>query len=235
MSVIIKENEHELSQELAKLIETASNEAINDHNGFFVGVSGGSLITLLIAGLKGIRTDFSKWKIFFNDERVVPVDDPDSTFGAYKKDLVGKVPITEDQFVQIKQGVTADVAAKDYVQQMAQYFTGSWPAFDLLLLGMGPDGHTCSLFPGHPLLEDDSRWVAPITDSPKPPPARVTITFPVINNAKACIFAMWGDGKADMLRRVLVDKEDLPVNRVKPKSGKLFWIVDKAAGKYLKK
>ncbi|KAK5639931.1 hypothetical protein RI129_010742 [Pyrocoelia pectoralis] len=223
MTIIITENEQELSQELGRLIEKASNEAINDHNQFYIGVSGGSLITFLANGLKGIKTDLSKWVIFFNDERVVPIDDPDSTFGAYKKDIVGKIPLKEEQFVQIKQGVS-----------MALYFTEALPVFDMLLLGMGPDGHTCSLFPDHPLLEDDSRWVAPITDSPKPPAARVTITFPVINNAKACVFAMAGDGKADMLKRVLIDKEDFPVNRVKPKSGTVHWIIDKAAGKYLK-
>lgn len=83
---------------------------------------------------------------------------------------------------------------------MSAYFTGKLPQFDMLLLGMGPDGHTCSLFPGHKLIEENSVWVAPITDSPKPPLARITITFPVINNARHCIFAMAGEGKAEMLK-----------------------------------
>lgn len=96
---------------------------------------------------------------------------------------------------------SADEAATDYLRQMAPYFPpDSIPKFDMLLLGMGPDGHTCSLFPGHKLLNETALWVAPITDSPKPPPSRITLTFPVINNAKNCVFAMAGEGKADMVK-----------------------------------
>ncbi|KAF5287763.1 hypothetical protein FQA39_LY15699 [Lamprigera yunnana] len=230
--IIIAETESELSKELARFIEKVSNEAIKDHNAFYVSVSGGSIIGFLCNALPQITTQFGKWKIFFNDERVVEIEDPESTVGAYKRNLIGKFPINEEQFVQMKQGVTADVAAADYNQQMSHYFD-SMPKFDLLLLGMGPDGHTCSLFPGHRLLAEESLWFAPIIDSPKPPPARITITFPVINNSKYCLFLTAGEGKADMLKRVLVNKEDFPVNRVKPKSGEVWWIIDKAAGKHL--
>lgn len=94
---------------------------------------------------------------------------------------------------------------------------------------MGPDGHTCSLFPGHKLLDETGCLIAPICDSPKPPPSRVTMTYPLINNAKSCVFAMAGQGKAEMVKRILNDKEDLPAGRVKPVNGDLYWIVDEAA------
>ncbi|GLV33948.1 6-phosphogluconolactonase [Carabus blaptoides fortunei] len=231
---IIAENESDLIIQLSELIEKVSNSSISENNAFNVGVSGGSLVKFLTSGLPKIKTDFSKWKIFFCDERVVPVDNPDSTFGVYKQDLIGKVPLSEEQFVKIKDGVSAEEAANDYNEKLAETFgSESLPRFDMLLLGMGPDGHTCSLFPGHSLLNETKIWVAPITDSPKPPSSRVTLTFPVINNAKYCVFAMAGDGKADMVRRILVDNEDLPATRVKPINGELYWILDKAAAKHL--
>ena len=96
---------------------------------------------------------------------------------------------------------TAEEAAKDYIKKMSVYFPpDSVPRFDVLLLGMGPDGHTCSLFPNHRLLDETSLWVCPINDSPKPPPSRITLTFPVINNARACIFAATGEGKKEMVK-----------------------------------
>lgn len=99
---------------------------------------------------------------------------------------------------------------------------------------MGPDGHTCSLFPGHPLLKETQKWIAPITDSPKPPPSRVTMTFPVVNNARVCAFAVSGKEKADTIKKILVDKDDLPAGRVNPKSGQVYWIMDKDAGLHVR-
>lgn len=84
---------------------------------------------------------------------------------------------------------------------MSVYFPpDSLPKFDVLLLGLGPDGHTCSLFPNHKLLDETSLWVCPINDSPKPPLSRITFTFPVINNARACIFAVLGSSKAKIIK-----------------------------------
>jgi len=237
MVVEVVEDRDGVIRALSELIESTANKSISKNGSFFIGVSGGSLVSFLVAGLPKIDTDFSKWKIFFCDERFVPVDDPDSTFGAYKRQLVDTklVNLSVDQFVSVEQDVPAEKAAGAYELEIRKYVPGiPLPHFDLLLLGLGPDGHTCSLFPGHELLKEKSSWVASITDSPKPPPSRITLTFPIINNANVCAFAVSGKEKAEIIKRILVDKEDLPATRVQPESMRLHWIVDKDAGALLK-
>ncbi|XP_037803056.1 6-phosphogluconolactonase-like [Penaeus monodon] len=200
---------------------------------FTIGLSGGSLAKFLGKGLPSINTSWDKWSLFFCDERVVPFDHDDSTFKVYKG-LIESTPLKAEQFVVINPSLEAEAAAKDYEAKVRAKFPNvEWPTFDLLLLGMGPDGHTASLFPGHALLREDKLWIAPISDSPKPPPCRVTMTFPVINKARCCIFAMAGQGKADMVKRILGDGEALPSGMVKPINGELIWILDEGAASKL--
>lgn len=118
---------------------------------------------------------------------------------------------------------TAEEAAKDYTDKLKAAFNGDDFKFDLLLLGMGPDGHTCSLFPGHPLLTETTLKVAPITDSPKPPPSRVTLTYPVVNNARNCIFACSGAGKAEMVKVKFMSSKFIIIQY--NKYGKSFYLV----------
>ncbi|XP_015586040.1 6-phosphogluconolactonase [Cephus cinctus] len=232
--IIIETDVPAVVKKLSAIIEEKANEVLATQEIFKIGLSGGSLVGFLAEGLPGISTDWSKWKFFFCDERVVPYDNNESTFGAYKANLIEKIPITEDQFIKIDPYLSAEDAAKDYIKKMSVFFPpDSLPKFDVLLLGMGPDGHTCSLFPDHRLLEEMSVWVSPINDSPKPPPSRITLTFPVINNASTCIFAITGSSKADMIKRILKDKEGLPAGRVQPTNGSLYWILDRGAAKYV--
>lgn len=125
----------------------------------------------------------------------------------------------------------ADAYEKDLIKQFASKNSVAFPVFDLVLLGMGPDGHTASLFPGHELLDEEDRWVAPIEDSPKLPLVRLTFTYPVLNHAARVAFVATGAAKQDMLQRVLDHPEEqLPCSRVRPVSpGTVVWFVDDAA------
>ena len=171
-------------------------------------------------GLPSISTNWAAWRLFFCDERLVAPENPDSTWGVYRSGLLQKTPLTEEQFLVVKTGLEPEAAAREYQEQLSSHLASR---LDLLLLGAGPDGHTCSLFPGHPLLQEPSleeggRIVAHITDSPKPPPQRVTLTLPAVNAANCCVFAACGAGKADMMARLLAkEKEGLPAQLVMPK------------------
>uniref|UniRef100_A0A7G3AA34 6-phosphogluconolactonase n=1 Tax=Lutzomyia longipalpis TaxID=7200 RepID=A0A7G3AA34_LUTLO len=233
--IIKVSSEAQVIEKLAELVEKYAQEAIAGKSSFSIGLSGGSLVKYLAAGLPHIQTDWSKWKLFFCDERYVPVDSADSTFGLYRQTLIPATSLTEEQFVQINLKLPLEECAVDYEKRIREFFHEAVgvPSFDLLLLGMGPDGHTCSLFPDHGLLGETSCLIAPISDSPKPPPERVTMTYPLLNAAKCCIFAMAGASKAEMVRRILKDGENLPAGRVQPLNGQLFWILDTAAASQL--
>lgn len=203
---------------------------------FTIGLSGGSVITCLTTVLPTLQVNWKKVRFFFCDERIVPFDDPESTFGCYWKALEGVIPIEKDQFIEIDTTLDGDEVAKKYIQRIgatANVDRAGFPVFNLLLLGMGPDGHTASLFPNHKALEETKEWVTYIDDSPKPPPKRITLTLPVINNAETVIFVSTGASKAEILKKIIVEGEDYPAGRVNPKKGELFWLLDKAAGSLL--
>jgi 6-phosphogluconolactonase len=176
-------------------------------------------------------------QVFYVDERIVPLDHPDSNHALCMKELFSKTPLPETNIHTIDYTLQNDLdeLCDDYesqlIREFAQKDSARFPVFDLILLGMGPDGHTASLFPGHELLSESGRWVAYIEDSPKPPPRRITLTYPVINHASRVAFVATGAGKVDTLRTILDRPEEgLPSSRVKPvQPGQLYWFVDEAA------
>ncbi|EGV97475.1 6-phosphogluconolactonase [Cricetulus griseus] len=152
-----------------------------------------------------------------------------------KTHLLSKLPIPDSQVLTVNPALPVEDAAEDYARKLRQAFhEDTVPVFDLLILGIGPDGHTCSLFPGHPLLQEQEKIVAPISDSPKPPPQRVTLTLPVLNAAQSVVFVATGEGKAAVLKRILQDKDGaLPATMVQPRTGSLCWFLDEAAARLL--
>lgn len=176
-------------------------------------------------------------QVFYADERVVPLDHPDSNHRLCVAELFRHVPIPPSNIHTLDESLLGDLEELSdayenaLIHEFAQRETARFPIFDLVLLGVGPDGHTCSLFPGHDLLTETDGWVAYLDDSPKPPPKRITLTFPVLNHAARVVFVAAGAGKADILQAVMDHPErGLPASRVRPAHpGQVYWFVDDAA------
>jgi len=233
-----------LAPALRSYIIQSQNAGISRHGVFKVAVSGGSLPKTLAAALLAPPTgpddvvDFSKWEIFFADERAVPLDHADSNYALLKAELLDKIPdadghptihpIDTAHLDDIQE--LADQYEKTLVSSFASRDSVRLPLFDLLLLGCGPDGHTCSLFPGHPLLRESDAWVAPIEDSPKDPPRRITLTLPVVTHAVRIAFVATGGGKKDIMKQIFDSNNGLPCALVNEAAGdRVSWFVDEPA------
>ncbi|XP_073705578.1 6-phosphogluconolactonase [Garra rufa] len=231
--VVVFPSAAELGPALAQLVSSRAEKALRTGGSFSLGLSGGSLVSILSKELPAAPSlDCSKWLIGFCDERLVPFSDPESTYGLYKNQLFEKINIPEDRILSIDPSLPVQECADDYANKLSKALnTEKIPVFDMLLLGMGPDGHTCSLFPDHPLLQENQKTVAPISDSPKPPPQRVTMTLPMVNAAQCVVFVSTGGSKAPILKQVLEGGEGpaLPAALVAPNQGELFWLVDEPA------
>ena len=226
-----------LQSEVISYILAAAKSSIAEHGHFSVGFSGGSVSKIISLGLRDRQDiDWANWHIFYCDERHVPFASEDSTHAYFQKELYDKVPAIKHVYA-INPDVDVNAAAVDYVDKIRKLYPGGdLPSFDLLLLGMGPDGHTCSLFPDHPGLQEDKKIVIPITDSPKPPPSRITLTIPVLNSAKRVVVISTGGSKAEAVRGCLKPdngKEPLPAGRARPSNGELHWFMDEGAASKL--
>jgi 6-phosphogluconolactonase len=227
---------------LASFILKAQKETIDKKGRFTLAISGGSLPKMLSGLIGNPAVKWDKWHVFYADERVVRLDHPDSNHNLCMTELFSKVPIPEANIHTIDVPESSDpdtldlddlsdAYEKKLIAEFAQKDSARFPVFDLILLGIGPDGHTCSLFPGHELLSEEDRWVAFIEDSPKPPARRLTLTYPVINHAARVVFVATGAGKVDVLSTILDKPEEgLPASRVRPVfPGQVYWFVDEAA------
>lgn len=173
----------------------------------------------------------------------MPLDHEDSNHKLCMDVLFSKVNIPTENIHHIDTTLLddldelSDFYEKQLITEFASKDSARFPIFDLILLGLGPDGHTASLFPGHELLAEEDRWVAYLEDSPKPPPKRITLTYPVINHASRVAFVATGESKQDILAEIMDDpaRTSLPASRVQPSNhGKLYWFVDDAASAKVK-
>jgi len=245
----IHENLDELRTDLADYIAQLSEMSVKERGVFAIALSGGSLIGLmgkLCEAPYNKTVDWAKWYIFWADERVVGKSHADSNYKLAKDGLLSKVPIVPSHVHSINDSVSAEQAASDYefvIRQLVRTRVinvseiNDCPKFDLILLGMGPDGHVASLFPNHSVLDENNEWVTFLTDSPKPPPERITFTLPVINSASNVAVVVTGGSKSEAVHLVLDDVgpacPSLPARMVRPTKGKLVWFLEKAASSKL--
>ena len=210
--------------------------AIQGSGRFTVALSGGTTpkhLYSLLATQAGSPWD--KMRFFFSDERHVPPDHADSNFRMANESLFSQAPIPKENIYRVPAEIPdADNAAQSYEQTLRQFFQledDALPRFDLILLGMGPDGHTASLFPGTAALHEDERLVA-ANWVEKFKTWRLTFTYPVINNAAAVLVMATGEEKQEALLQVLQgrpDPENYPAQGIQPTNGSLLWLVDQAA------
>ncbi|PYP87650.1 MAG: 6-phosphogluconolactonase [Candidatus Angelobacter sp. Gp1-AA117] len=227
-----------LSRMGADEVVRCAKESIAARGGFTIALSGGSTpqgAHALLAEYKDLP--WNKVHIFFGDDRHVPPDDKDSNYRAARESLLSKINIPPENVHRIKTELDAQEAAQQYEQELNTFFqlpAGEWPRLDLIMLGMGPDGHTASLFPGTAALNENSRWVV-ANRVEKLKTWRITFTFPLINHATEILYLVNGDDKAQVLKDVLEnpDKNLYPTQRVQPVNGKMLWVIEKGAARLL--
>jgi 6-phosphogluconolactonase len=245
-AIRIADDEDGLARAAAEEFCLRAEEAAGRRGVFRVALAGGStprrLHRLLAGEGDGAFRDRVPWErtwFFFGDERHVPPTHPDSNYRAAYEDLLGRAPVPPGRVVRIwAESPDAGAAASYYEHQLREAFgasAGQVPRFDLVILGLGADAHTASLFPGSPALRERSRlaaapWVETLGRH------RITVTPPVLNAAACVFFLVAGGAKAEALRSVLEDPRDpdrLPAQVVAPDGGDLIWLADRAAASLL--
>ncbi len=236
--ISISETTDELLNKVAEYFIAAAGESIAHSGRFSVALSGGSspkkLYELLASGLFRERVEWSKVYFFFGDERYVPFDDPASNFLMAKKALFEPLGIPGWQIFPVDTGLQPKEAASFYMDQINLFFGKESPRFDLVLLGLGDNSHTASLFPHTPVLHNRDVDVKEVF-LPDEQVFRITFTAPLINIARRIAFLVYGAAKAEAVFNVIQgtdDYENFPARLVRPENGELFWFLDKeAAGK----
>lgn len=224
------------SDELAAAFALFFQERLKGKDRFTVALSGGSTPKLLFklwADQYRERIEWSKVHFFWGDERCVPPEHADSNFGVCKALLLDHIDIPAENIHRIHGEVEAEMEAKRYGEEIAHHASplNGIPSFDLVILGMGDDGHTASIFP-HQIAFIDSEDYCVVATHPDTGQNRITITGSVINNAETVVFLVSGGNKREKVRAILQKEngyESYPAAHVRPKTGELYWFVDKEA------
>lgn len=235
------ENLDEINHAVAELFVQVARRAISEKDQFSVALTGGSSPVQLYRILAGVpyseQVNWGKVFVFWGDERWVPLDDSRSNARMAYETLLDHVPIPKEQvFPMWEEGKEPEQFAREYENQLKRVL-GENGVFDLILLGMGEDGHTASLFPGTRVLEEKKDWVRAYYLAPQQM-YRITLTAPLINRAKEIVFLTHGENKAPVLKEILegeTNYHQYPAQLIAPPEGEVSWFVDNAAASKLMK
>lgn len=238
----IVEDADELAETAAGLIVDLATGAVAQRGRFTVALAGGETPRTTYERLaRPPLSELMPWAqtfVFFGDERGVPAEHPDSNYGMAHRALLSKVPIPPRQVFRIPgEGTDPEAVATDYARTLGEELKarrGEMPRLDLVLLGLGIDGHTGSLFPGSPVLKEVFRTVAAVHAAAAVIPQRFTLTYPVLNAAACVVYLVSGVVKAKVVKAALADRTaTVPAGLVRPTDGRLIWLLDRPAATLL--
>jgi 6-phosphogluconolactonase len=235
-NILVFDDAEQVAQAAARRVVELARQTIAERGNFSIALSGGStpkrIYELLASDEYRTQVDWPNVHIFFGDERTVPPDHHESNFRMASEAMLSHLPIPETNIHRMNGVGDAAANASDYESDMREYFGDvQWPRLDLVMLGMGDDGHTASLFPETTALEERTAWVV-ANWVEKFNTWRITLSAPAINAARNVLFLITGAGKTDRLHEVIMGERDtarLPSQLIAPREGKLEWFVDKAA------
>ena len=237
--ILILPDPEAVAREAARRFVALSRDAAGSRGRFSVALSGGStpgLLYRLLAGeLYRAQVPWEDVHLFWGDERCVPPGDPGSNHYLAQETLISRVPIPPGNVHRVRGELEPEMAARAYAQELQDFFCGPHARFDLILLGLGEDGHTASLFPDSPLLSETERLVAAATAVYQDRPAeRVTLTLPAINAARQILFLVTGFAKASVVQAIMEGADQrLPAQRIRPTAGQLDWLLDAEAARLI--
>jgi 6-phosphogluconolactonase len=223
----------ELEEAATKAMATAAVDAVRERGACFLVLAGGEtprgVYRRLATAPWRDLIDWAHTHLLFGDERLVPPDHPLSNYGMVRAELISRVPIPAGNVHRVMGELNPDEAARSYEDEITTLLGGAAGRFDMVLLGVGEDGHTASLFPGEAALLAPPRAIVAL---PGPKAWRVSMTAPMLNGARRIVFLVAGEGKAAIVRRILeLNKStaELPASLIRPRDGRLLWMLDRKA------
>jgi len=241
-TIIIKDDPILLAKQAAEIFVASASRSVGKRGCFSVAISGGStprrMHKMLAREPYVLNIPWGKTHIFWVDERCVSQDSHESNFGVAKRDFINEVPISETQVHLITCKSSPRVSAKEYQKILNDFFSFERtriPRFDLIYLGMGADGHIASLFPGQKILYEKEKLVMAVKGG-DPNVNRISMTLPLLNQARHIVFLITGEKKAKTVQVVLEGKKlRLPAQKIGPPNGRLTWLLDRGAASLLSK